>query len=447
MLSKTNTVAAAVLAALALNLAAQDKTQEKKKEWKDRAEYDLYEAAAKTSDPNVWLSTLDKWKAQYPQSDYADVRRQMYLTTYRQLNRPREAFNAALEVLMDNPNQLAALSAIVGYIYPLVPPNQQQLTPQMSADLDATEKAATRILNNLDTVYSKDNRPPDMTDDAANKAKPELKVFAQKTLGYVALERKDYERAQAELRRTLELDPSQGQVSFWLGEATLAQNKTKPELQPEALYDFARAVAYDGPNSLPAADRKQVQEYLNRIYPQYHGSNGGLDKLLAEAKTSALPLAGFAIQSATDAAKQRIQAEEAAAKANPMLALWRSIKMELTGEGGAAYFENGMKDAALPGGANGVDRFKGKLVSMTPEVRPTELVLAIGDPSVPDVTLKLASALPGKMEPGAEIEFAGVAKSYTKDPFMVTFEVAKSAIVGWTGKNPATKKSSAHKKS
>jgi len=77
---------------------------------------------------------------------------------------------------------------------------------------------------------------------------------------------------------------------------------------------------------------------------------------------------------------------------------------------------------------------------MTPAVRPKELVLAIENSEVPDATLKLDSALPGKMEPGAELEFEGVAVSYTKDPFMVTFEVEKNKLAGWTGKNE-TKKS------
>ncbi len=98
-----------------------------------------------------------------------------------------------------------------------------------------------------------------------------------------------------------------------------------------------------------------------------------------------------------------------------------------------------MKDAALPGGAEGIAKFKGTLISMTPAVRPKELILGIENPSVPDVTLKLDSALPGKMEPGAQIEFAGVAKSYTKEPFMVTFAVEKSALSGWTGKNEVRK--------
>ncbi len=93
-LFKTKTVTAAVImAALALGFSALGlSAQDKKKEWKDRAEYDLYESITKTSDPNLWLSSLDKWRSQYPQSDYADVRRVMYLETYRSLDRPREAF-------------------------------------------------------------------------------------------------------------------------------------------------------------------------------------------------------------------------------------------------------------------------------------------------------------------------------------------------------------------
>lgn len=441
MLFKKGLVAMTVAAVLAIGMAAQ----EKKKEWKDRAEYDLYESITKTQDPNQWLGLLDKWKAAYPQSDYADVRRQMYLATYRAVNKPREAFRAAEEVLEDNPNNLVALSAMVGYVYPLVP-YQTALTPEMKADLDGAEKAANQILNNLDTVYTKENRPPEITDAQAAQAKPQLKVFAQKTLGYIALERKDNPKAQTELTKALNLDPNQGQVSFWLGAAVLAQNKEHPELQPVALYDFARAAAYDGAGSLPAADRKQIQDYLTKVYAQYHGSDDGLDKLMAVAKTSALPPSGFTLLSKIDLDKQKIAAEEAQEKANPMLALWKRIGTELKGPDGAAYFENNMKGAALPGGVEGVQKFTGKLVSMTPEVRPKELVLAVSDPNTPDVTLKLDSPLPGKMEPGGDIEFDGVAESYTREPFMVTFTVEKSHVEGWTGKNVPSRRGTGAKK-
>ena len=78
-------------------------------------------------------------------------------------------------------------------------------------------------------------------------------------------------------------------------------------------------------------------------------------------------------------------------------------------------------------------------------VKPKELVLAI-DNSAGDVTLKLDGALPGKMEPGGEIEFEGIAKSFTKDPFMVTFDTERTKLSGWTGKNEGLKKSSSSKK-
>ena len=39
------------------------------------------------------------------------------------------------------------------------------------------------------------------------------------------------------------------------------------------------------------------------------------------------------------------------------------------------------------------------------------------------------------MEPGSELEFEGVAKSFIKDPYMLTMSVEKDKLTGWTGKN------------
>ena len=102
------------------------------------------------------------------------------------------------------------------------------------------------------------------------------------------------------------------------------------------------------------------------------------------------------------------------------------------------YFD-AMKGALLPGEygkPKGVEKFKAKLVSMTPANKPKELVLALEKPDVPDVTLKFEEPLPGNMEPGAELEFQGVPDSYTKEPFMVTFVVTPEQLEGWTGTNP-----------
>jgi tetratricopeptide (TPR) repeat protein len=424
LLSATTVVGAALVS----SMTAQD--AKKKPDWKDPAEYDLYKPITQTQDPKIWLDSLDKWTKQYPQSELAEVRRQLYLETYRELNRPREAFNAAVEVLRDNPNSLFALSTIVGLIY--------QLMPVAPADLDMAQRATTNILANPDLVYSKENRPNEMTDADVAKAKPEMLIVAQKTAGWIDWTRKDFARAEVEFGKALALDPKQGQVSYWLADAMLEQNKSNPEKQPVALYYFARAAAYDGPGSMPANDRKKLTAYLNTAYVKYHGSDEGLAALLASAKASAEAPAGFTIKSAAQIEKEKIEAEQMFDKTHPERALWKDLKAALTDPAGDTYFETKMKDALVP-------RLKGKLVAMSPALKPKELILAIENPAG-DVTLKLDGALPGKMEPGDEISFEGIARSYTKDPFMVTFDAEKAKLSGWTGKNESLKKSLRTKK-
>jgi len=422
------------IAALALGQAAQPQ-----KNWKDMAEYDLFMSIQKDANAATRLPNLEKWKSTYPQSEYADVRLKAYLITYQQLMKHREAFDTALEILKTDPNDQASLQEILGYIRALVPqqPNAP-LSPQNKTDLDTAAKTSAYVLSNIDTVYAPDKKPQGVTDAQWTQAKPAMKNFAQWTLGWIAMVEKDSPKAETELSKTLEMDPTNALASQQLATVLLGQQKEHPDKTPLALFEYARAATYDAPpNALPAPQRQQLDAFLTKAYTTYHGSAQGLDQLKAMAKTNALPPAGFKIESVVDIAKKKADEEEAAAKANPMLALWRSIKMELTGDNGPAYYESSVKDAGLPGGANGVMKFKGKLISTTPETRPKELKLAVENPEVADVTLKLDEPLPGKMDPGGEIEFSGTAKAYSKEPFMLTFEVEKDDISGWTGKGPA----------
>lgn len=418
---------AALVSTMTPPAAAQEK---KKPDWKDPAEYDLYKPITQTEDPKIWIEALDKWSKQYPQSELAPVRRQLYLEAYRQLGRSREAFNAAAEVLRDSPNNLFALSTIVGAIY--------QLDAPSPADFDVAERATTTILANLDGIYSSENRPAEMTDTDAAKARPEMRVFAQRTAGWIDWQRKDFARAEVELRKAIEMDPKQGQVSYWLADAMLEQNKTHPEKQLAALYCFAHAASYDGQGSLPLSDRKNLTAYLNTAYVKFHGSDEGLAQLLADAKAKPLPPPGFQIKSAAQIAKERMEAEQMFDKAHPERALWKDLRAALTDADGETYFETKMKDALVP-------RLKGRLVAATPAVKPRELTLAIENPAG-DVILKIDGSLPGRMEPGGELEFEGIARSFTKDPFMVTFETDKAKLTGWTGSNETIKKNSGARK-
>jgi hypothetical protein len=409
------TIAAAAFV-FAFGLAAQDK----KPEWKDRAEYDLFDAAQKDANATTRLATLDKWKSGYAQSDYANVRQDMYLITYQQLNQGRQAFDMSLEVLKTRPNDVRSLSAIVGYIYTFMPPQP--------ADLDTAEKTAKHLLADLDAIYAPANKPANLDDAAWAKAKADMGPYAQRTLGWIEVTRKDNPKAEVELTKALQMDGTQAQVTYWLAGSSLAQQQKDPLKQMQSLYHYARAASYDGPNSLPAANRAQILAFFKKAYATYHGSDEGGDQLLAMAKASPLPPADFKIQSKNDILQAKADADAAEAAKDPQMALWRNIKKELTGDNGQAYFDMGLKDAALP-------KFKGKLISMTPALRPKELVLGIEKADVGEVTLKFENALAGKMEPASELEFECTGNSFAKDPFMLVLNCEKEQLTGWTGKN------------
>jgi len=404
--------------------------QEPKKEWKGgQEEYNLFQAFQK-ADTKGKVEALDKWKAAFPTSDFAEEREEQYLIVYQQLNMNRQAFDKAAEILKTRPNHFYSLSAIERLVFALPPPPKP-------ADLDTAERVSKYILENLDTAFSASNRPTDVKEADWTTYKPAMQNAAQATLARIYVQRKDHPKAEIELTKYLHMDPTQGATSLSLGGELLAQNKEHPEKLAPGLYHFARAAAYDGPNSLPAASRKDALDYLTKTYTAYHGSNEGLDKLLALAKNNPFPPEGFTIESIQQISAKQAASQEEFLKAHPDLGLWQTaIKEPLTKDGGDAFFEMSMKGALLPGGANGVMKFKGKIISMTPETKPKQIVLGLEQPNVPDVTLELSEALPGKMDPGAELQFEGVAKSYTKQPFMLVLETEPNKIEGWTGKNP-----------
>jgi tetratricopeptide (TPR) repeat protein len=414
-----------VVTALALGLcigwtlAAQ--TTEKK--WKSQEEFDLATAADKAA-PQAKIAALDKWKQQYAQSDYADVRDNMYLLAYQGLNNFQKAIDTAADILKARPNDFLALNAIEGAIY--------QVNPQTPADLDIGEKTSKYVLDNLDMIFAPANKPANLTEAQFGQTKDLMKPFAQRTLGYVYMQKKDHEKAEAEITKALQLDPTQAQFDYFLGGEILAQQKAHPEKQPLALFYFARAAAYDGPNAMPAAGRTAAQTFVSKAYKSYHGSDEGLDKLLALAKTNGAPPAGFTVVDVGAINQAKIDKENAERAANPKMTLWLDVKKELTGDNGRSYFEMNMKDSEFP-------TMKGKIVSMTPATRPKEIVLGIEKSDVGDATLKFEAALAGKMEPGEELEFTGVPTTFSPSPFMVVFDVDKEKLNGWTGKNTTTK--------
>jgi tetratricopeptide (TPR) repeat protein len=428
------------LAIVALLGAGGALAQQGEKQWKDRAEYDLYVAITKETDNNKKLQILNEWKQKYPQSAFAKERLQLFLVTYQALNQPGHMAEAAQEILALDPKDFQAL-----YWLTLLTPTLGKSTPDVLAN---GEKAAKGLLAALDDTFAPEKRPATTSEADWKNARKDSEALAHKTLGWIAMVRKEYEQAEQHFVKAIQLQPSAGalatfrpgDVAYWMGTVLIAQKV--PEKQMKALFHFARAASYDGPGSLNPQGRQDVNKYLEKVYNAFHGSLEGLDQIRQMARTQPLPPPDFKIKSAAEIALEK---EEELRKANPMLALWLSVKKELTAEGGEQYFQERVKQALLPGDAvPGVTKFRGKLVAAKPPRNPKELVLAISDATTPEVTLRLDEPMTGTAEPGTEIAFAGIAMEFTRDPFMLTFEVEKGQVEGWPA--PTPKKAPAKKK-
>jgi len=410
-------VAVAVLGLVSLSQTRQAAAQQpaaqstdpKAPKWKDQAEYDMYSAVVKETDPKKKLALINAWKEKYPQTEFRSARLQLYLNAYQQLNDVPNLLATLNEMLTLDPKDLTVMSP---YMYYAMASND--VTP---AALDNATKVANSALANLE------NKPASIKDEQWPQAKKQIESLAYKTLGWVAMQQKKTDEAEKNFTKSLEIDPNQGEVDYWLGN-TLRAEKT-PEKISQALFYYARAATYDGQGSLTPQGRAQLDDYLRKAYNSYHGQDdAGLNELKTLAKSQPAPPPNFKIKTANEIA---IEKEEEFKKTNPQLALWMGVKKMLTADGGTQYFESQMKGAAVPA-------LKGTVISAKPAVRSKELVLGLADKNTPEVTLKLDKPLTGKPEIGEEIEFEGVPTAFTPDPFMVTFDVETSKIKGLTVK-------------
>ena len=389
------TIAAVLGASLIAQVAFAQPAQ---KNWQP-GEYDVYQAITKEQQPGKRLEMIDAWKQKFPTSEYEDIRQQAYLQTYS-----------------------AAMTAAY-----------TSTDPQVWA---TAAKASNAVMSNLDTLFS--FKPAEAKDDEWAAAKKQVRAMAVNIPGFVALQQKNYPQAEAELIKSLNQDPNQGGVSYWLFLAVA--NQRVPAKMSLAYFSLARSAMYEGDGAVDAATRQKYKADFETRYTRYHGATDGMVEVENLAKTAALPTPDFKIpskQEVADAlAADQAKKDEEFRKNNPMLALWIRIKTALTGSDGANYFDTSMKGAGLPGGYPGVPEFKGKLIEAKPALRPKELVLSVEDGKTADVTLKLDAPLVGKMEPGTEIGFQGIATAYTASPYMVTFDVEKAKITGWKAAAP-----------
>ncbi len=286
-------------------------------------------------------------RCQFPNTAWIKARRTLFLTTNVALNKPKEAVEAAKTILANDPKDFTAQYYIMYFTQSLYGAKQ---SPEI---LDQGEKAASGILAAIGTP------PPNVKDEDWAKLRPDVELMAHVNLGFIAMQRKKWDGAEAEFLKTLQMRPNNGQVDFWLGYVMGYQKRI-----PAAVFYFARAGTFEGPGAADPAVRKQALDFAAKQYKSYHGSNEGFNEVvLAQAKNNAILPPDFKIKSAKEIADEQAAAQAEKDKQNPELALWKQLKGTLTSADGASYFSSSMKDALIP-------TLKGKVVSIQPPIKP-----------------------------------------------------------------------------
>ncbi len=405
-MSLTNTTRFALATCLLLMVVAVAVPNPQKKEYKDRAEYDIITKVYAEADPARKLALLGEWSEKYPETDYHLERSRFYLDSYQKTGSMPEAIGAAKELLGKVPGDFTA-----NYVITLFSPNLGK------ADTATTEDAMIAARELLDALPKQFGTKPQSVAQADwDSARTQAEAAAYQTIGWSQMQRKENPAAEESFRRVLKLDPSRGQVSYWLGQVVLAQNDASK--YDVAFSSLARAALYDGPNAMTGEGREQVLEYVQTLLKKNYGEESFdvyWPKFESMARAGALPSERIELKSSE---QLKFEAEQKARKENPLLWVYKDLKTALTGAQRDATWAK-LNGALTP-------KLRMYVISATPPERPATINFSSEPGGGVEVVLNLENRRRTGVRAGTMLTFEGVAAGLTREPFRLTLNDGKT---------------------
>jgi hypothetical protein len=368
---------------------------QQKKEIKDPAEYNAYVGAVQQQDPNAKISGLEAFLTQYPNSVMKEDALDLLLRTYAQTGNAAKLADTANRLLTVNPNNVQAL-IMMAYT---------EKGQQKWADAKSHAEKGLAALPNMP-------KPDGVSDADFIKQKTQFNQVLSSIAGFSALQLKDNDAAQKNLRAAVEGNPNSLEDVYPLALAYFAK-PDDPNSMVNGLWFIARAV-----NLAQGAAKDQITKFGHAKYKNFHGSDDGWNDLLTQTATTPLPPAGFTV-------KQYIPPTPADQAAD-------LVKTKKPSEMNFAEWELVLSAGKPEDQAAVWDAIKGKPLQLFEvgviQSAADTLQLAASqddiDANKADVTLTMTAAIPAKLVPkvGAKIDFEGTPVSYTPSPFMITME-------------------------
>lgn len=365
-------------------------------QWKSREEYDAFNAMAQEKDPNKKIQLAEAFIQKFSTSDFKSLAYLNEMQAYYQLGKADEAVDSAKKVLDNDPDNLNAL-AFLSYVFPFT---FKSADPNAAAQLSRADSDAHHGLDVLQKVQKPANAPQDQfNQEVATK-----RALFNSTVGFVALQRKDYPNAVTAFKAAIADNPADVYTAYRLG---LAYVYSTPPDYDNAVWYLARAVTLAKASKNNAAD--EINNFLTKTYINYHGNDQGLSDIITQAAATPNPPAGFKVAAMQAPAKTGDANVDAFNEMTFPLKLggpkaeqtWGALKgqpLELPG-----FVDSVVKD---PSGAYLVR------IDILPSSKstPGTYDVEVKDTSQPKVT---------NLSPGDPVRFKGTISAYTASPSLV----------------------------
>ena len=379
---------------------------------KDPAEYNAYVSAIGQKDPAAQISGLEAFLTQYPNSIMKVAALQTLMGDYQQTNNQAKTIDAATKLVTADPSNVRAM-ALLAFFDRL---KAQGGDPNAKQDLADAKKYAQMGLDAL----PKFTKPEGTSDADFQKMKGQMTGIFNAAIGIAALTDKDYDNARKALRAAVDSSPDSQKdfsIVYPLALAYAGPTPPDPKVTPDpidAIWFAARASTV-APN---AQYQQQIEKYAKGQYVKYHAGDDGWTDVLAQAKASPTPPAGFTIKPAPTPDEQAHNMVVATPPDKMDFATWEFVLTNGKQEDQDAVW----------------NAIKGKPVQMNGQVikaTATEFQIAGSSDDIEakkaDITLTFEDKVPLKLIPkeGASLDFQGEPASYTPNPFMMTMEKGK----------------------
>jgi tetratricopeptide (TPR) repeat protein len=228
-------------------------------------EYKNYLAAINTPDPAARAQAIDIWLTWYPNSVLRSGAFEAGMAAWQSAGSPAKADAVAARLLQIEPDNVRALAnrAYSGR------------ARAMAGEADALAPAVAAAQRGIGAL-PKWQKPANMSDPDFTRLKMQIVAILDGTLGYAALQTKDYSKARAHFLEAVTVEPDNLQDCYQLSVALLEGQPT----DPLGFWYAARAITLArAAKNEPVAD--SIEKYAHAWYRHYHGSDEGWDKLQA----------------------------------------------------------------------------------------------------------------------------------------------------------------------